>query len=194
MKIFFAIIFFISLPLVSKENNIVNGSAMIYQQKKIVTKIIDSCIRNHDAKCVIVIDKSIKDFFYNQINNGSCYLISLFIIEKSKITLIYIDEQTVYNPIQIPFDLKILDSLDGTALFLEEFCDYKNTEYSCAEIGILAFSVVYIDKKISYYYVIDSDLEPYSCDFPERFIKRIKFKKYIKNIIDKYSTKMGSSL
>ncbi len=173
-----------------KENTLITGYGMEYPQKERIKTVVDKAILDPNTKCIIIFDKSIKDYYHYQINNNSCYLISIFIQNLDTTKLVFLDEENIYKPIILKNDSINFGELELTGFYFEEICDYQNQDFISAYIGISSFTLIYVDHSKSFYFTIDNDLEPIECDFQERFKVRVSYKKFIRGIIDKYTSKM----
>jgi hypothetical protein len=153
-----------------------------FQNSDRIYHIVDSCVKKHNCKCIVIIDKSIIPH-YEQHYNHSYYVEGIFIIHNDKrAETIYLDEFNEYYPVPIPDSINIdIKDIESTALRYSEICN--EPEWYAYDIGKTVFCLMYFEKKQNFFFCIDNDLETYLCEKEESFAKRIYFKKYFRKLM-----------
>jgi hypothetical protein len=153
-----------------------------FQNSDRIYHIVDSCVKKHNCKCIVLIDKSIIPH-YDQYINQSYYVEGIFIIHNDKSAeIIYLDEFNEYYPVPVPDSINIdIKDIEATALRYSELCG--EPDFFVIDIGQIVFSLMYFDIKQNFFFCIDNDLETYLCEKEESFAKRIYFKKYFRKLM-----------
>lgn len=190
---YFLSLFLIMIPflsLFSQDKDIVPlVKGWEYQNSKEIEQIIYKSIKDSNDKCIVIIDKSIREQFTKQLINKSNFIMGVIIINGNEKKIIFLDEYYIYKPIKIAEEIDI-ESIILSVFLLDEINCGLESDFYWIDVGFPAFSLIYYDIKARYYFTLDSELEPQYYEKEERFKERLRYKKIFRDLLLNYCDEM----